>query len=569
MWAVVWVLIGLGVLGLPVLILTLIVRAGQRGAGGGTAPGAPVRRFFQYGLMLVALILAAYGVSGLIHAAIDGSDLLGRSQVAGPLSAVVVAVPLFLVLAAWTRRRLESDSDERRSIGWLLYITVASVAALATTMFWVTGAISSSLSGVDQPARLWANGAVWGVIWWFHWVAGRRFIPPDEGRSHRFMGSLLGLWGTLGSVAAAGVVIADAAYYRLFGSGVITSVASNLRELVGPFLVSAAVWWWYWFRHTRSESATTGRQAFVLLGGVLVGLLAVLVAVGVILFSILRWFLVATGESALDNFAPVPAAVVIAVVGWLSWGYHRRVADRTETDRIGEVRRTYTYLLAGVGLVAMVVSLTFLVAAAIEVAVGGAVLSIFDGSSLALWGLTLGIVGIPLWWRAWASVQGEGSDGVDERTSPARRLYLSASFGVGGLFALIALITVASRVFEDLFAGGIDSQTIYDVRWSLAIVVALGVMAAYHWRVYRSDREAEPERVGGFERLLLVAPGEAAALGRTLAERTGARVDVWRTGEGEASIDAVLAALEGVEGPEGVVMVGPDGVVGVAARRLG
>ncbi|HUG75468.1 MAG TPA: DUF5671 domain-containing protein, partial [Acidimicrobiia bacterium] len=514
MWALVWILIGLGALGVPVLILTLIVRAGQRGAGGGTAPGAPVRRFFQYWLMLVALLLAAYGVSGLIRAAAVGSDLLGgRSQVAGPLSAVVVALPLFLVLAGWTRRRLESDPDERRSIGWLLYITVASVTALAVTMNSLIGAISNALGDADRPAGLWVNGAVWGAIWWAHWVAGRHFIPPDEGRSHRFIGSLLGLWGMLGSVAGAGVVVAEAAYYELFGSGLITSVATNLRGFVGPFVVSTAVWWWYWYQHTRSERATTGRQAYVLLGGVLVGLLAVLVAVGAILFSILRWFLIDSGDTALDNFAPFPAALVIAAVGWLSWDYHRRVADRTEAGRVGEVRRTYAYLLAGVGLVAMVVALTFLVAAAIEAMVGGAVLSIFDGSRLALWGLTLGIVGIPLWWRAWSSVQGRGPAGVDERTLPARRLYLSASFGVGALFALIALITVATRVFEDLFDGGIDGQTIYDARWSLAIVVALGAMAAYHWRVFRSDREAEPARTGTFERLLLIAPGEAAALG--------------------------------------------------------
>lgn len=570
MWAVFGVLIGLGVLGLPVLILTLIVRAGKRGASGGTAPGAPVRRFFQYGLLLVLLLLAAYGLTGLIRSAIESSDILGgRSQVAGPLSALVVAGPLFVVFAAWTRRRLESDPDERRSIGWLLYLTTAAVVALAIAMFSFVGAVSSLLGDIDRPGSLLVDGIVWGAIWWVHWVAGRRYVPADDGRSHRFIGSLFGLWGTLGSLAGAGVAIADAAYYRLFGSGTLTSVWPNLRTFVGPLVVSAAVWWWYWFRHTRSERATTGRQAYVLLGGVLVGLLAVLVAVGVVVFSVLRWFLIDTGDTALDSFAPVPAALVIAAIGWLSWGYHRRVADRTDEARVAEVRRTYAYLLAGVGLAAMVVALTFLVAALIEVAVGGAVLTIFDGSQLALWGLTLGIVGIPLWWRSWASVQGEGADGVDERTSPARRFYLTASFGVGGLFALIALITVATRLFEDLFDGGIGSETIYEARWSLAMVVALGAMAAYHWRVYRSDREAEPARVGAFERLVLAAPGDAAGLGRALAERTGARVDVWRTGDGEVGIDAVVAALESLESSEGIVVVGPDGTVrATAARRL-
>jgi hypothetical protein len=366
------------------------------------------------------------------------------------------------------------------------------------------------------------------------------------------------------------VVLLDTAYYEMFGSGYLSSPVDDLRTFVGPLLVSGAVWWWYWHRHTRTEGDSTGWQAYVLLGGVLAGLLAVIVAGGVILFSVLGWFLLDSHDSALDAFSSIPSAVAIAIVGWLSWAYHRRVLDTAPATRAGEVRRTYTYLLSAVGLSAMVLGLTFLIAATIEAAIGGAVLSIFDGGHLALWGLTLVVVGTPLWWRAWSSVQGEGSDGVDERTSPARRLYLSASFGVGGLLALVALITVATRFFEDLFEGGFSSATIYDVRWSVALVLAVGAMAAYHWSVFRADRDAQPAETTSLERLLLVVPGEASALGQVLAERTGARVEVWRTGDGQVSIDAVIAALDGIDGTEGVVVVGPDGLVtGMSARRLG
>jgi hypothetical protein len=571
MWAVFGVLIGLAALGLPVLVVVLLVRAGKRGATGAQVPGAPLRRFFQYGLMFLALVLSGWGLTGLIEAAVEGGDLLrGRSQVAGSLSLVVVAAPAFLLLASWTRRRLADDEGERLSIGWLLYLTAAILSALVTAMFSLAGFISSLLGDAAWSATLWINAAVWGAVWWAHWWAARRYPPPDAGRSHRLLGSLFGLWGTLASVIAIGVILLDTAYYEMFGSGLLSSPVDDLLTVVGPLVVSGAVWWWYWHRHTRTEGDSTGWQAHVLLGGVLVGLLAVIVAGGVILFSVLGWFLLDSRDSALDAFAPVPSALAIAVVGWLSWVYHRRVLDTAPATRAGEVRRTYTYLLSAVGLSAMVLGLTFLIAATIEAATGGAVLSIFDGGHLALWGLTLFIVGTPLWWRAWSSVQGEGLDGVDERTSPARRLYLSASFGIGGLLALVALINVATRFFEDLFEGSFSSATIYDVRWSVALVLAVGAMAAYHWRVFRADRQAQPAGTTSLERLLLVAPGEAAALGRALAERTGVRVEVWRTGEGEASIDAVAAALESIDGPEGVVVVGPDGAVtGMSARRLG
>ncbi|MEX2322890.1 MAG: DUF5671 domain-containing protein [Acidimicrobiia bacterium] len=571
MWAVFGVLIGLAALGLPVLVVVLIVRAGKRGATGAQVPGAPLRRFFQYGLMYLALVLSGWGLTGLIEAAVEGGDLLrGRSQVAGALSLVVVAAPVFLVLASWTRRRLADDEGERLSIGWLLYLTAAILSALVTAMFALTGFISSVLGDAAWSATLWIKAAVWGAVWWAHWWAARRYPPPDAGRSHRLLGSLFGLWGTLVSVIAIGVIFLDTAYYELFGRGLLSSPLDDLRRFVGPLVVSGAVWWWYWHRHTRTESDSTGWQAHVLLGGVLVGLLSVIVAGGVILFSVLGWFLLDSRDTALDAFAPVPSALALAAVGWLSWAYHRRVLDSAPSARAGEVRRTYTYLLSAVGLSALVLGLTFLIAATIGAAIGGAVLSIFDGGHLALWGLTLVIVGTPLWWRAWSSVQGEGLDGVDERTSLARRLYLSASFGIGGLLALVALITVASRFFEDLFEGSFSSATIYDVRWSVSLVLAVGAMAAYHWRVFRADRQAQPAGTTSLERLLLVAPGEAAALGRALAARTGARVEVWRTGDGEASIEALVASLDGIDGTEGVVVVGPDGVVtGMSARRLG
>lgn len=568
----------LGVLGtlvslaLPVLIIILIVRAGRHGGALDDTPGAPVRRFFQYGLMFVALLLAAFGLDGLGRAAFEAEGLIGRgsARVASSLALLVVGAPLFGGLAMWTRRRMAADPNERRSIGWLLYITITLLTSLIVFMVAAGAAISAALRVRGAGGGAWVTAVVWGAIWAGHWVASVRQAPADESRSHRLLGSLVGLGAVVGLVITLGAIILTWAYHEAFSTTLVSDTSHDVRSWLGLLVVSAAVWWWYWLRTSRHQVATVGWDAYVLLGGVLVGLLIVVIAAGAVLYTVLGWLIGDAGvTSAGDHFAILPGALVAAAVGAGSWAYHRSIVHTRAGAGQDEVARIYVYLLAAVGLVASAAGVTTLLAALFDLISRPTVIGGDPTGRAALWGLTLIVIGVPLWWRAWAPV--ERSDAVEERTSLSRRLYLSGSFGLGGVFAVISLLGAVRVVLEDLIDGAMGTRTLYEVRVELALVITIGAVAAYHWRVFRADRAlgAGPERL---RRLLLVAGGDAGVLAAEISRRTGARVEVWRLGDDghdAADPDAVVGALDPIDGSEAVVIVDGDGSVrALRARRL-
>lgn len=573
-WMVLGILGAVTALAVPVVVIVLVVRAGRHGRGPAAAPGAPVRRFFQYGLMYAALLMVAIGLSLLGRAAFEAEGMIGRgaTRVATPLSLLIVGGPLFVVLAVWTRRRMEEDPGERLSVGWLLYATAALITALVVTMVSAIDAVSAALGVRGASGTAWVTAVVWGAVWAGHWVATLRRVPPDESRSHRLLGSLVGLFAALGSVIALGAVVATWAYDELFSRNLLSTIGHDLRSLAGPVVVSLAVWWWYWVRTARRQAPTVGWNAYVLLGGVLGGLLIAVVSAGVALFTVLGWLLGEAGPAgAAAHFSVLPGVAVAALLGAGTWRYHRDVLRRAGVPAADEVARTYSYLLSAVGLVAAAAGLTALVVALIEVASRPRGIVFVGGTrGVALWGLTLLAVGLPLWWTAWTSVHDSGRDPVEERTSLSRRLYLSGSFGLGGIVAVVSLLGVAAVFFEDLIGGSIGRGTLHETRVSLALVITVGAIAAYHWRVFRADRALGPSRGRAFERLVLVAPGDAASLATALAERTGARVEVWQSASdgGSVSDEAIVEALTSLSGPDGIVIVDAGGVRVVDARRL-
>jgi hypothetical protein len=573
-WMLVGVLATVASLSIPVVVVVLVVRAGRHERAVIGAPGAPVRRFFQYGLMLVALVLAAVGLDLLGRAAFEAEGMIGRgsARIAMPLALVLVGAPLFAGLALWTRRRMDADPGERLSVGWLLYVTATLVGSLVVAAIALSASISAAF-GVSEPGdAAWVTALVWGAVWAAHWMAVLRRVPADGSRSHRLLGSLIGLSAALTTVIALGAIVATWVYRRLLSDTLVSTLGRDLRELAGPLFVSLLVWWWYWWRTTRRQSPTVGWNAYVLLGGVLGGLLIVVVTAGVIVFAVLSWLIGDIGAvGAVDHFAVVPGTLFAAAVGAVSWRYHRDVLRGSTGAAADEVERIYTYLLAAVGLAAAAIGTTTLLVAVIELVTRGDVIG--GGGNVALGGLTLLVVGLPLWWSAWSSVHRSGRDQVEERTSLSRRLYLSGSFGLGGIVAVASLVGVVAAVLEDLLDGSLGMATLDGIRVQLALVLTVGAVAAYHWSVFKADRAIGPERVRLLERLVLVAPGDATGLGRALAERTGARVEVWRSeggaAESTATVDSVGEALGTLQGGEGVVVVHVDGRIEVVeARRL-
>ncbi len=105
-------------------------RADQRTPGGAIS----IRRLFQYALLLAALLVAAFGVGGLLSRVISDAAARRGTELAGPLALTVVGVPVFWFLGRWIWQQLETDPVEQESAGWSFYINVALVGSFVTVV---------------------------------------------------------------------------------------------------------------------------------------------------------------------------------------------------------------------------------------------------------------------------------------------------------------------------------------------------------------------------------------------------------------------------------------------------
>lgn len=579
---------------LAALVVVVVTQVRRRGAGhGGPAgpPGAPVgggqsvRRFFQYLLLLGLLVAAASGVTGLLGRLLDADRTLvdDDATLALQLTFTGVALPLWGLLAWWTHRRAAADPRELRSLGWAAYLTLVGLVSLITAMVGWYQSLTMLVGAQPYRGGGFALAAVWTLVWAAHRRWGRTGTPRAHLRPLVLLGALVGLytaaWG-LGSVVAATVRELSG----LSGPSIVGAGSDPLLRAGALLVVGAAAWTVYWLLDAARGPRGTAWLTLVLLVGVGGGLLAAIGALSVLGYDALVWLVgEPREETAREHFIHAPAQAGVVVVGLLVWWYHQAVLDAGRRSQRTEVRRVYEYVMAAVGLLAasaglvmVLVTLVEAIAARGDLVVGGSALNAL------LAALVLLAVGIPVWlWHWRLAQQARATDPPDELRSVTRRTYLLVLFGVAGVAAVIALITLVYLVLEDVLQGGVDAETMRRIRFALGILVTTSLLSAYHWTIFRSDR-------ADTARITPTGPDTAAARRRTvvvigpvadddlteLARRTGAYVQLWRTG-GElgpatTTVEDILRVLDDVPAGD-VAVVAVDGslrAVPVSAPNL-
>jgi hypothetical protein len=574
--------VGLGILTgvLPILLVIGLVVWGIRKALRREAPqasqGHGVRRFFQYLLLYGLLWVAGLGVAGLLGRLFD----LGRASFedAGMLALytafTVVGVPLYVLVALWTRRRLRTDPREARSWAWHLYLTAASLSALALAMSALYDVLSWATGMKGFSGATLASLIVWGAIWYAHWWIDRRLVPRDELSLHRLLGSVVGL--VMSAVGA--VLLLGDALRTLFGL-TPEKVFAGGETLFLPGAVTLAVglpvWLVYWVLPAKRYRRGPLWLGYVLLAGVASGLVTAISSASLVLYDVLVWLVGEPSTSVTSvHFGGAPTSLAAVLVGGLVWWYHRTVLQEGGGDARTEVRRIYEYLMAGVGLVAAAVGLMLMIVALFEALAGSS--DIIAGSTSALntvlAAATLLLVGGPVWWLFWHRIQGAVRATPDEEhASPTRRIYVFVLFGVAGIAAVVALLIGVFIVLQDLFEGNITAETLRGIRYPVGIIVSAGLLSAYHWTVYRTDREYTQAGERGPRFVLLVGPADPD-IARSLERRTGGRVQLWTRADGVGgpwSVDelaAILAARPETE-DEVVVLADEQGVRVVPVDR--
>lgn len=521
--------------------------------------GKTVRRFIVFVLLFILVTLAANGVAGLLSRVVNSGVVLSDGDTAGLatwLAFTLIAGPLAAVLWWFVWRGL-GDRAERDSTLWGLYLAGMSTLALILGVCFLLSTASTLVAG-DWDPQAFSSGIVWIAVWvWHRWMAHHASKAPTR---------LAGGARILGY--AFGIVVGATATIQVLSALVDLAVdPSPTASSVGdqwwtPVLQSAvwavggvAVWWLHWVLD-RGSRLRTGFAAVMLV--LVTGLAAVALTLSGIATTIYVGLRLAFERElpVPDVLDPLGAALGAASVGAVIWAYYRlQLRSASPAARLGA-----RLVSAGVALGAAASGVGIVVNSILGALVTP--LAETGSRSLLFAGLSALVVGGPAWWLIWRPLTPVTADLARET---GRRVYLIAVFGISALVAIITLLVIGYQVFDFALSGGLYGSLLDRIRASLGLLVATGLVAGYHFSVWRKDRSllpadsARPQTIG---RVVLVAGAGHEAAVQAIRDATGAAVTVWtRTDESKAATAAALeTALDGVTGSRVLVITGSKGV---------
>ncbi len=519
---------------LPIALIIGLIRAFQgRKDFSGEAPTISVRRFFHYVVLLGLAIITFLGLAGLIAQVLPESDTLvrrGSSAEAQALAFTIIGGPLYVAMVFWTKRRLEADPNEAESLGWVLYLTAIQLVGIAVVMTVGVRIVDWAIADGDLDTTDVAHGAVWLVSWIAHWIVAKRAISPVRMNAHLIAGSVAGLAVLVTGIAMALSAALEFLYTELFDVVLIRDLDDALLDTVSLVAVGAVTWLWYWLLNGTRAERTTLWNAFVLLVGVLGGMLTTLVAVGVLIAMALQWLIGDVGSTA-RHFDVYPNAVTALLLGTAAWVYHRAVISTGERS---DVHRTYEYLITGVGVLSVAAGIGTTVVALLDAATessGELLLTSSEERALVV-AITLLLIGVPLWWYAWRRIRRRIRIDPDiEVRSTVRRIYLFALIGLGAVTAIVSLIVLVYTVLQDALDGNLGTDSIRDAEASIGVLLAALAVTGYHWTVYQEDRAKYPDEASVKLREVVYVGVDGRDMVRAIANATGARVHVWNRGD--------------------------------------
>ena len=193
-------------------------------------------------------------------------------------------------------------------------------------------------------------------------------------------------------------------------------------------------------------------------------------------------------EILLFVFGILGSLIPIVIIGLIIYGivvWRRRASEHAQDDDtdpgIGTVRRLYFYLVAFVSLMMSVSGIVLLIQFIFDSVFGGEVIS--DSTTMLAGGVSLLIVGAPLWYFHWRYIQRVVVEQPVETRSILRKLYIYITLAVAGSILIYTALNLLNWIFRtDDFSG-------YD----LAALIIWGAVWAFHWLIEEREGQSSPE----------------------------------------------------------------------------
>jgi hypothetical protein len=509
-----------------------------------------VRRVYILLVSAISLQSVVWATIALLRNLLVSELSAPKSTIALQTAVIVVGLPLFLAHWLWAQRLANGHEEERVAAlrrFYLVAIMAAFVGPMAANAFGLINAIWRQLLGVQRPSpfhypvnSLGASVIYHGVtilILALFWAYQRHVFNEDIRqqenhetnmqalalRLHIFIFAALGL----GMIISAAVPLLRWLLAQL-GSTVAYFTTSVLATELTRLLVGLGLWliFWLWAQRLFAKGSDMERESALrklyLYAAVFLGTVAVVASATTILAAIFsRMLRVSTGG---DIREPLSVLVAMGVV----WAYHAVILhsdarQSTEQPQQASIRRLYRYLVAGVGLLALLSGL------------GGVISILFftlDGEPFIgdvrralAWFLAAIVAGLLVWLLPWRQIQTEATNEGElwsaERQSLVRKIYLYLFIFIATMTMLGTAVYIVSQLVELLIASRSTAHLLRDLGMALAYSLLAISLWLYHGTILRSDNRvlAQEQRARLSALQVAILTGDHPALMERLRKR--------------------------------------------------
>ena len=572
-------LLGFFLSAIPLFIMIGIVVFALRKLSHRTQPvdstEQPVRLFFQYALAFGLFIIFTVGIAGLLSRILDTANIVNadQSSLASNLAFVVVGGPLLAGIIIWLRKSISQNPSDGHGPVPTLFATLAATISL---LVFMTSAIAAlhNLINADQFAGVSAAKAiVWGSAWLIVLKISNSVIPKNDFRIQYFVGSAItALASLIALIQVLSGVFSALLLQKMFLVNqplLLVSPVNPLEIGLGTLAISGALWFYYWIRNANTIKSDTLWLAYVLIAGVGGTLILAITSLSVSLYQVLVWFFGEPyNQKIAEHFAGIPLSLAVASAGLMFWWYHKSLLP-TNSER-NDIQRTYEYLMAAISLIASAIGISIVIVALIEASTSQAILAGSSAINTLLGAATVIAVAGPIWWHFWNRIQKVAKSSPEsEHGSPIRRIYLFLLFGVGGVVAIISLITIVYQIFNSLLGSGLGANTLNEMRPAIGILASTGIVAAYHWEIYRHEKDVEVFKAPVIAKVLIVGPKNLDLI-QTIAQTTGARVSYLQSANSDEltwPVENVVELVNQNKGQDLLILLESTGVKVIPIAR--
>jgi len=488
-----------------------------------------IRRWYVYLISAISLQAVTWALISLLRDLLIPQLNSPRQSMALSTAVILTGLPFFLVHWLWAQRLATRTTDERAStirrlylfvmMAWFLDSFIANALDLLGTLLGAEPTASRRAHGLtSSDAVLYHLLAllILAVLWFYqHRIANADSKAVPETANAAIVRRLYVL-----GFSAAGLSLTTRATINLlrlimmqFGSNVIgrTSLGLDFTSEITRLLIGVPLWliFWRWAQRLydsldRREQESALRKVY-LYGIVFIGSLGSVTSATGILAGIFRRALGVTSEGEGDIRTFLSAIIALGML----WAFHALVLrdDTTgaqEAPRQAAVRRLYFYLVAAVGLSALLVGLIgdiSVIIRSFDVGFGNPLRTEVSWFTAAI------IAGLPVWLLPWRQEQNRAletsPEGASARRSMVRKIYLY-------LFVFAATVTVLSGTMFIVYQilNGLLISSAPSLRdlgtWIASVMIAVCVWLYHGFALKGDGRLFSQEQAQRLQELRLV-----------------------------------------------------------------